>query len=159
MRKPVRALSTLIIVLACNSCSITISTPGIDPDMAALKAILFAKEAFIDLNQPIAYDFLSEEMQRKLSLNKFIALIAQMHPVAFPLVVTATDYELIPGQESLFIWLYGENGQEKFYHRLTMVGNAKTDYRIASFVRMAELPPSQMRKPLPVRRSTNDDLR
>jgi hypothetical protein len=155
MRKSFEALLIITVLLGCNSCSVTLTT-NLDPDMAASRAVEFAKEAFIDLNQPIAYGFLSDEMQRKLSLNKFIDLIGQMHPAAFPLVETATDYETIPGQQSVYIWLYGENGKETFYHRLTMVGTNMTNYRVAGFVRMAELPPSQMRKPLRITRSTND---
>ena len=154
MRKSIEILFLSLMLLASNSCIPTLNAIRHNQEMAAIKAILFAKEAFIDLNQPEAYSFLSEEMQRNVSLDKFIETIGQMHPVAFPRVVTATEYEPMPGQKSMFIWLYGENEKEKFYYRLTMAGTTETDYKVAGMFRVAELPPSQMRKPLPIRRST-----
>ena len=154
MTRNIRNVLLGLILLGHCSCIPTLTAISHNQDMAAIKAILFAKEAFIDLNQPGAYDLLSEEMRRDVSLDKFINVIARMHPVAFPRVVVATDYEPMPGQKSMFIWLYGEYGEEKFYYRLTMLGTTETDYRVAGMFRVPELPPSQMRKPLPVKRST-----
>ena len=157
MKVPLRAGFLIVVLMGSNSCIPNFpSFRGIshNQDDAATRAILFAKEAFIDLNQPGAYEFLSEDMRRNLPLNKFIALIAQMHPAAFPRDVIATDYEPMPGQKSMFIWLYGENGSEKFHYRLKMAGTTETDYMVAGMLRVPELSSSQSRKPLRIRRTT-----
>ena len=124
--------------------------------MAAIRAIEFAKEAFIDLNQPEAYRYFTEELQRNVSFDKYIDTIARMHPVKFPRVVTATEYEPIPGKEVLVILLDGENEDEKFHYRLTMAGTTYANYKIAGMFRVAEQPASSAsgRRPLPVKRST-----
>jgi hypothetical protein len=124
--------------------------------MAALAAVSFAKESFIDLNQPVAYGLLSEGMQRKLSEDQFINLVAEMHPKTFPRVVTATEYEPVPGQEAMNIYLYGENGDKKFYYRLTMRASAYGGYNVAGLFRIAAETPAASRKPLTVKRSTVD---
>jgi len=124
--------------------------------MAALGAVSFARESFIDLNQPVAYGLLSEGMQRKLSEDQFINLVAEMHPKAFPRVVTATEYEPVPGQDAMNIFLYGENGGKKFYYRLTMRAAATGGYNVSALFRIAAQPASTSRKPLTVKRSTAD---
>lgn len=125
-----------------------------DLDMAALSAVSFAKESFVDLNQPVAYGFLTEGMQRKLNEDQFINLVAEMHPKAFPRVVTAMEYEPVPGRDAMNIFLYGENGEKKFYYRLTMSGAPSGGYNVAGLFRIAAPAPSTSRQPLPVKRST-----
>lgn len=157
MKSHIRAGFLIVTLMGCNSCLPTLpsfSAINHNPDLAATSATLFAKEAFIDLNQPGAYEFLTEEMQRSVSLEKFISVIAEMHPVAFPREVVATEYEPMLGQKSMFIWLYGENGSEKFYYRLTMAGTTEANYKVAGMFRLPELSPSQSRKPLRIRRTT-----
>lgn len=124
--------------------------------MAAVIAIEFAKEAFIDLNQPEAYGFFTEEMQKNVSFDKYIDTIARMHPNKFPRVLTATEYEPIPGKQAMLILLDGENADEKFHYRLTMTSTTYGGYKIAGMFRVAEQPPSASRRPLPVKRSTAD---
>lgn len=121
-----------------------------------MRALEFAKEAFIDLNQPEAYSFLTEEMQRSISFDKYIDTIARMHPDKFPRVVTAIEYEPLPGKDGMIILLYGENGDEKFHYRLTIKEKSYASYKVAGMFRVAEQPPSQSRTPLPTRRSTAD---
>jgi hypothetical protein len=158
MRKYIWASILGAVLLGCNSCiSVRFTLPvsaKADPDQAATAAILFAKEAFIDLNQPGAYDFLSEGMRRHASLEQYINMIARMHPDGFPDEVTAAEYEAAPGEDAMFIWLYRQGREESFYYRLKMEATAETGYKVAEMVRVAKLHASQSRKPLPVRRST-----
>ncbi|HEX8142968.1 MAG TPA: hypothetical protein VF553_10260 [Pyrinomonadaceae bacterium] len=157
MRKYIWTILLCITALGCNSCDPdrkTSSAP--DPDMAATSAIKFVKESFIDLNQPGAYSLLSAGMQRKLTEDQFIDLVARMHPKAFPRVLTATEYETLPRQDMANIFLYGENGDKKFYYRLTMVDASYGNYKVAALFRIAEQPASPSRKPLPIKRSTAD---
>lgn len=144
-------------VSGCTACFVTLRSIHHDEYTAAAKAVTFAKEAFIDLNQPEAYSYLSKDLQNKLTLDKFIDVIAQMHPQKFPQVVVATEFEPMPGQTAMVIWLVGENGSEKFDYRMEMVGTS-AGYDVAGLYRVAEKRPSQLRKPLSTKIST-DDLR
>jgi hypothetical protein len=154
MRNYLRLISLAFIVLPSVSCIPFFNRTSHDPDTAAIRAIEFAKEAFIDLNQPEAYSYFTEEMQRSVSFDKYIDTIARMHPIKFPQVVTATEYEPVPGKEALVILLDGENADEKFHYRLTMVGTTYTNYEIASMFRVPHHPAASGRRPLPVKRST-----
>ena len=141
-------------IWGCASC-VTFTSFYHDPDKAAAKAVIFAKEAFIDLNQPEAYGYLSKDVRSNLSFDQFINVIAQMHPHKFPQVVEATEYEPVPGQKAVVIWLVGENASEKFDYRMVMVGTSG-GYQVAAVVRVQQKTPSHLRKPLSVRLSTND---
>jgi hypothetical protein len=156
MRNYLRLISLALIVLPNASCVPFFNRINHDPDTAAIRAIEFAKEAFIDLNQPEAYSYFTEEMQRNVSFDKYIDTIARMHPLKFPQVVTATEYEPIPGKESLVILLDGENADEKFHYRLTMAGTTYSNYEIAGMFRVAsrDAASATNRRPLPVKRST-----
>ena len=157
MRKYFLTILLCVITSGCDSwLPKRTGSTGPDPDMAALGAVKFAKESFIDLNQPTAYRLLSEGMQRKLNEEQFINLVAEMHPQTFPRVVTATEYEPVPGRDAMNIFLYGENGTKKFYYRLTMAGEARAGYEVTGLFRIAVPPPSTSRKPLPIKRSTAD---
>jgi hypothetical protein len=156
MRNYLRLISLAFIVLPSVSCVPFFNRTKHDPDMAAVRAIEFAKEAFIDLNQPEAYGYFTAEMQRNVSFDKYIDTIARMHPLKFPLVLTATEYEPVPGKEALVILLDGENADEKFHYRLTMAGTTYTNYQIAAMFRVPNQPAASAsgRRPLPVKRST-----
>ncbi|HEY9403337.1 MAG TPA: hypothetical protein VIQ24_11780 [Pyrinomonadaceae bacterium] len=158
MRKYIWASILGAVLLGCNSCiSVRFTMPASakhDPDLAATAAILFAKEAFIDLNQPEAYDFLSDGMRRHASLEQYINMIARMHPDGFPDEVTAAEYEAAPGEDAMFIWLFRKGREESFYYRLRMEVTAEMRYKVAEVERVDKLPASQSRKPLPARRST-----
>jgi hypothetical protein len=158
MRKRIWAAVLGVAILSCMSCiaiPVPISTPAAyDPDLAATHAVIFAKEAFIDLNQPGAYDFLSEEMRRSASLERFINMVARMHPKGFPLEVTAAEFESAPKNDAMFIWLYGKNAEENFYYRLRMERINETEYKVAEMLRMVKPPTSQSRKMLLAPRST-----
>jgi hypothetical protein len=158
MRKYILTIFLCAIALGCDPpFPNRKSSTGPDADKAAIGAVKFARESFIDLNQPGAYNLLSEGMRRKLTEDQFINLVAEMHPKAFPRVVTATEYEPVPGQqEAMNIFLYGENGEKKFYYRLTMADAEYAGYKVTGLFRIAGPAPSTSRKPLPVKRSTAD---
>ena len=151
----IKALLLGTVLLGCSSC-ITFNAIRHDPDLAAERAIQFAKEAFIDLNQPGAYEFLSEDLKQEVSLDKFIGVVAQMHPDNFPRVIRATDYAPVMGQKVVVIWLTGENATETFYYELTMAGTVRTNYKVASVYRVDKIPHSQGSQSLSKRLSTSD---
>lgn len=126
-----------------------------DPDQAAVGAVVFAREAFIDLDQPKAYGLLSEEARQYISLDQYINVIARMHPKGFPKEVVATGYQPIPNADAVFIWMRGAGGGgEQFYYRLTMKGKAPAGYKVAEMFRTERMPPPDSLLPLPTERST-----
>lgn len=68
--KLTNALALCLMIVGCTSC-ITFTTFHHNEDTAAAQAIRFAKEAFIDLNQPEAYGYLSKEVRSNFSFDKF----------------------------------------------------------------------------------------
>ena len=125
-----------------------------DPDRAAVGAIVFAKEAFIDLDQPKAYALLADEARQHVSFEQYLNVVASMHPKSFPKEVVATDYQPIPNTDAVIIWMQGEAGGEQFYYRLTMSRKTAADYKVAEMFRTERMPPQESVLPLPTRRST-----
>ena len=156
MRKRIRLFVTLALAFAAASCEPNRppAAAGHNPDAAVIVAVEFAKEAFVDLDQPAAYKYLTDGMRRRLTEDDFIGLIAQMHPSAFPQVVTATAFEPVHGREAVYVWLDGEGGGRRFFYRLILEGAADRGYRIAGLRRYARRPDDQPGKPLPIQRST-----
>ncbi len=65
------------------------------------------------------------------------------------------EFEPIPGQEGMNIYLTGENGAEKFYYRIPMKGSEGKGYKAAGVFRgQGPYAPSELRQPLQVKRST-----
>ena len=157
MRKFSRALIFGAVLLGCSSCTLLVprfNFPRHDPDTAAAGAIYFAKEAFIDLNQPAAYALLSEELRRNASFDKYISVITWMHPDGFPKEIVAADYMPAPGADAVLIWMQGEGNGERFYYRLVMRREGGAGYRIAEMIRADSYPRPGSVTPLPQRRST-----
>lgn len=72
-----------------------------------------------------------------------------MHPKTFPSRVSATEYEPMPGQKSMLIYLQGSGSGEEFYYRLVMAGDASSGYRVSGLYRGSQPYPPSKRHPLP----------
>ena len=155
MTNMIRGAILILTTLNCAACLPSFKRIYHDPNLAAAKAIEFSKEAFIDLNQPEAYKYLTQAARQALTLDQFIDGVAKMHPRTFPKVVVATDYQPIPGQEAMIIWLVGENDNENFVYRMEMIGNS-SGYQIGFVARVSDREPSTLRKSLTLRRSTEE---
>lgn len=117
--------------------------------MAGEQAQHFAEVAFVEREVSKAYGLLSESGKSYGSAKQFRELINNKHPSAFPSFVTATDYEPVPGQTKVNIYIYGENGSEKFYYRMITEGSQESGYRVSGFDRKnTPYPQSDLRKPL-----------
>ena len=120
-----------------------------EPSMAAKEADRFADTLLIKRNLEEAYGLLSDGMKAHFSLEQFKELVGKMHPLAYPLKIQSMEFEPIPGQKAMNIFLIGEHGEEKFYYRFTMEGVKETDYKVSGLWRgNGPYPPSKMRKPL-----------
>jgi len=147
---------TSLLCIALAAITACVSVISHNEDMAAIKAVEFAKVAFVDHQVNKAHGLLSPETQKNIPVEKLIEILTQMHLSSYPLTVTATDFEPIPGQRSMNILLYGENGGEKFYYRLVMSGVIETDYQVGGFYRgNRPYPGSSLKKALTLKRSTS----
>jgi hypothetical protein len=86
--------------------------------------------ALIDKNFEKAYELLAAGGKRHISLEKFKETITRLHPRGFPTKVTAMEFQPMPGEKAIWIYLVGQNPEEQFYYRLTMDGTASGDYKV-----------------------------
>ena len=103
-----------------------------DEVLAGRRAVEFVEIAFVKQDIEAGYARLSVTAKRYVSLDNFKETVSRLHPKAYPLTVTAIEYEPIPAEErAIYIFLVGENAGERFYYRLTMEGTAASDYKIS----------------------------
>jgi len=101
-----------------------------DENLAAKRAVEFARVVLIDKNPERGYELLSDGGKRHVPLDKFKQTILSMNARGYPSRVTATDYEPMPGEQAIYIFLRGQNGDEQFNYRVTLEGTAATDYKV-----------------------------
>jgi hypothetical protein len=117
--------------------------------MAGREAQRFAEVAFLGRDFDKAYESLSESGRQFGSAEQFKEFIIKKHPTAFPSFVNTTDYEPVPGQSKINVYLYGENGTEKFYYRMIMEGSQDSGYKVLGFDRKdSPYPQTNLRNPL-----------
>ena len=120
-----------------------------EPTMAAAEAHNFALIAFVERDAPRAYNLLSPNMKAQMSLDQFKDLVSKMHPSEYPWSIEATDYEPLPGQKAMNIFLSGSAGNERFYYRFVMEGTKQDRYTVGGLWRgNGPYPPSNMRRRL-----------
>jgi hypothetical protein len=146
---------TFVGVFVLANCSGSIISH--DEDMAAKSAIQFALVAFVQHDAPNGFFLLSENAKKSIPVEKFSEALSQMHPLQYPLSVTAVEFEPIPGQKGMNILLHGANGAEQFYYRLMMEGTAGTGYKVAGFFRgNGPYPGSKLKQKLKTTYSTEN---
>ena len=122
-----------------------------DPALAAKRAVEFARAAFIRQDADGAYALLSDSMRRYVPLAKFKETISRLHPNGRPSKIEAVEYEPMPGEKAMYIYLVGQDSGEQFEYTVTLEGTAATDYRVSKFTRGARsyLPSSSEKKKFP----------
>ena len=71
---------------------------------------------------------LRDEARTRVSEATLADAIKKQHPNGYPTSVRATEYEPVPGQAAIQIFLSGDNGSEQFYYRVPLVGTVDTGY-------------------------------
>ncbi len=104
-----------------------------DPQLAAKRAIEFAQVTFVNKNFDQGYDLLAPGGKRYISREKFIETVTRVHPRGFPTKVTAREYQPMPGENALWIYLVGQNSEEQFQYRFTMEATGNGDYQVLTF--------------------------
>jgi len=124
------ALVALAMTGVLTSCADSIKH---DEGLAGKRAIEFAQAAFVDRNFEKGYDLLSDGGKRHLSPEKFKETVTRMHPRGFPTKVTAKEFQPMPGEKAIWIYLAGQNPEDQFGYRLTMEANGNGDYNVLTF--------------------------
>ena len=118
-----------------------------DPSSAGKKAEEFAQVVFVKQDVENGYGLLADGTKRYVSREQLKAVLSKLHPKAFPKTVTALEYEPMPGEKAIYVFLTGENSGEHFYYRLTMEGTATTGYKVLRLDRAGQpYPPSNEKK-------------
>lgn len=152
MNRCKEVLIILLVLATIPNCTLHASKQ--DPEKAADIAIAFAKAALIDRDVNKAYDLLDPEAQSNVPKDRFAEILKDMTSESMVSVVTATEFEPMPGQDGINIYLTGDNGREKFYYRIPMKGNGDTGYKPFGLLR-GQYAPSDSRQPLHLKRSTS----
>ncbi len=144
-----RLMLGAIAFLLLSSCTPSVNVIYHSEEMASDRALEFIETAFIKRDYKLAYSTASETFKNNIPIDKFSDSIAKIHPAGFPKTVKATDFEPIPGQKAMYIFIYGENENEKFYYQLTMEGTKETNYKVLALRRSDEpFPFNKLRQPL-----------
>lgn len=127
-----------------------------DENSAGKSAIEFAKKTFIAQDFQSGYQLLSENGKRFIEPTRFEQAVRQIHPTSFPTIVTAKEYEPIPGKKLINIFLEGDSISEKFYYRIALEGTSETGYHVEGFYRgKTPYPPSNFRQNLKIPLTSN----
>jgi hypothetical protein len=101
-----------------------------DENLAAKRAIEFAQATLVDKNLDKGYQLLAAGGKRHISLDKFKETMTRLHPRGFPAKVTAKEYQPMPGEKALWIYLTGQNAEDQFQYRLIMQATDTGDYKV-----------------------------
>ena len=121
-----------------------------DENIAAKRAVEFAQVAFVRQDVQRSYAMLADGARRHIPIEKFGETLSRMHPTNHPRTVRATEYEPMPGEKAIYIYLIGDNAGEQFGYTLTMEGTAATDYKVLKLTSgtRSYFPSTTERKPL-----------
>jgi hypothetical protein len=98
---------------------------------------------------------LSPGTTKRVSFAEYGQSLSAMHPAARPLSLTAREYERVPSQKMVYIFLDGQNGSERFFYRLVMEGTANVGYKVSGLFRgSGPYPSSPLRARLQAPHST-----
>ncbi|HLG55557.1 MAG TPA: hypothetical protein VI485_09510 [Vicinamibacterales bacterium] len=142
---------SIVLGLLSAMCTAVISCKAIrhDEHVAAAKAEEFLRVAVIDRNSAAAYAMLSLEARTSIKESTFVETVEKMHPNGYPAIVRATEYEPVPGQSAIQVFLEGESGVLKYYYRVAMSGNVDAGYAPSAMFRGNQAyPPSPLRQSL-----------
>jgi hypothetical protein len=101
-----------------------------DETLAGRRAIEFAQTVLINKNFTKGYELMADGGKRHIPLDKFIDSMNRLHPRGFPTKVTAKEFQAMPGENALWIYLAGQNSEDQFQYRVTMEASGNGDYKV-----------------------------
>ncbi|MCM8812373.1 MAG: hypothetical protein NC924_00365 [Candidatus Omnitrophica bacterium] len=129
-------VSVLVVCFGCAE-----KNPRQDEAAAAQAALRFAQTAFVEYDAQYGYRALAPAARQAIPVARYVEVVHQLHPQAYPRILRATAFEPMPDRSGVMIYLTGENGDEQFFYRLIMVGSARRGYACHGFFR-ANQPPA-----------------
>ena len=99
-----------------------------DQHVAAKEAETFLRHAVVEQDFAAAHGMLREDARQRVSEAALADAVKQQHVNGYPTSVRAIEYEPVPGQAAIQIFLLGENSSEKFYYRVPLVGTVDSGY-------------------------------
>jgi hypothetical protein len=101
-----------------------------DEKLAGKRAIEFAQAVLINKNFAKGYELLADGGKRHIPEEKFIESMKRLHPRGFPTRVTAKEYQPMPGENAMWIYLVGQNSEDQFQYRIIMEATGNGDYKV-----------------------------
>ena len=101
-----------------------------DENLAGKRAIEFAQAILIEKKFAKGYELLDAGGKGYISREKLEETITRLHPRGFPARVTAKEYQPMPGENAIWIYLAGQNSEDQFQYRLTMKADGNGDYKV-----------------------------
>lgn len=119
------------------------------PIMAATSASEFAQAAFVEHDVDKAFNMLHPDFHAITTKEEFTRVLTAMNKPTSPGAIVATDYEPIPGEEGMNIYIRGESDRETFYYRIPMKGSVRQGYKpVGIFRNPGPYPTTSLRRPL-----------
>jgi hypothetical protein len=122
----------LIFVLGFLGCTKPVEH---DEALAAKRALEFAEVSFVKHDLEKGYALLSDAARRYVPPEKFKETISRLNPSGQATNVTATEYEPMPGEKAIYIYVKLKNSDGQVAYTITMEGTAATDYRVSKIIR------------------------
>ncbi len=132
----------------CFTASCSVKVINHNQSSASKAAEKFANLAFIQSDYANAYQLLDAELQKMVTQEKLTETVSKMHTNGRPATIQAIEYEPMPGQRAMQIYLKGTQGKEEFYYRFVMTGDLEAGYKIGGLFRGTGPYPPSNRKPL-----------
>ena len=119
----------LLLALGALAVSCT-ETVKHDENLAGKRATEFAQVVLIEKQFAKGYELLDAGGRRHIPREKFEETITRLHPRGFPTRVTAKEYQPMPGENAIWIYLFGQNSEDQFEYRVTMKADGNGDYKV-----------------------------
>ncbi len=120
-----------------------------DERVAAQQAQLFVERLVINRDAGSAHAMLADSARAQFTVAVLQDVVSKQHPQGYPDKVWASEFEPVPGQAAIQIFLTAENAREKFYYRVPMFGTVDSGYHPAGFYRgSGPYPSSSLRQKL-----------
>lgn len=144
----IRQFALLVAPICCSSIACGISVIGHDEQAAAKSAAKFADLAFVQSDYAGARALLLPQLEQATAGDKLAADLSKLHPKGHPSEVRAIEFEPLPGQRAMLIYLKGTQDDEEFFYRLLMVGDQGAGYKVGGLWRGSGPYPPSARKAL-----------
>jgi len=120
-----------------------------DENSAAKVAAAFVDALAVKRNPNAAWGLLAVGTQAELPPPKLAEILRNMHPKGYPGRVQASQFEPLPGQKRMNVYVDG-TGEDGFSYQVVLEGDSGAGYRVLAIHRSegGPFPPSKSKHPL-----------